>query len=337
VSSLRPVSGTADELLAALRDWDAAGDPDPLVVATSGSTGRPKGVVLSRRAMRASVDATHNRLGGPGQWLLDLPPTHVAGVQVLFRSVRAATEPVVDSDLVRAVGVMGPGRRYLSLVPTQLVRALRRPPELDALATLSAVLVGGGPLHPRVRRAAEDAGVPVVQTYGMSESCGGCVYDGVPLDGVRVRIDDGQVLLAGPVLFDGYEGEPERTADVLAHGWLRTADLGRLVEGGRLRIEGRVDDVVISGGVKVPALAVQRMLEQHPDVVEAAVLGVPDAEWGERVVAVVPAPAPALAELRDLVTPRAWAPRQLVVVESLPRLPNSKLDRLALRRLVPDA
>ncbi len=333
-SSLRPVRGSAEELLALLCEWEAADHPEPLVIETSGSTGRPKRVGLSRSAMRASAAATHDRLGGPGQWVLNLPPTYVAGVQVLFRSVVAGTDPVVAVDPAEALPRMTGPRGYLSLVPTQLVRHLRDDRQLDALTGFDTVLVGGGPLAPRTRAQAEDAGIRVVQSYGMSESCGGCVYDGVPLDGVAVKIDGaGQVLVSGPVLFEGYEGDPERTAEVLQDGWLRTADLGRLDDDGRLRILGRVDDVVVSGGVKVPAPAVEQQLSTHPDVEAVAVVGVPDAEWGQRVVACVVAAGerPALAELRDLVTPRTWAPRQLVVLDDLPLLANGKVDRLTLR------
>jgi O-succinylbenzoic acid--CoA ligase len=336
VSSLRPVSGTTAEVRELLEEWEAESDPAPLVVETSGSTGRPKRVVLSRGALRASADATHRRLGGPGQWLLNLPPVYVAGLQVVFRSLRAGVPPAEQHGSVAdAVEAMGGPRRYVSLVPTQLVRLLRDPAETRALTRFDAVLVGGGPLRPEVRREATVAGVRVVSTYGMSETCGGCVYDGLPLDGVAVRIDAaGEVLLAGPVLFEGYEGEPDRTRAVLDDGWLRTADVGRLDEDGRLQVLGRTDDVVISGGVKVPAVAVQQMLECHPAVDEAAVIGVPDPEWGERVVAVIAGVGlPALAELRDLVTPRPWAPREVVAVQALPRLANGKLDRVAVREI----
>ncbi len=336
MSSLRPVSGSTEEILALLRDWDAAPDPDPLVIETSGSTGRPKRVLLPRRALRASAEATQARLGGPGQWLLNLPASYVAGVQVLFRSVRAGTEPLTQTgSLADAVAAMTGPRRYVSLVPTQLVRLLRDPGETAALARFDAVLVGGGPLRPEVRAAAEADGVRVVQTYGMSETCGGCVYDGHPLDGVAVKVDAaGEVLVSGPVLFDGYDGDPERTAAVLAGGWFRTADLGTLDDDGRLRILGRVDDVVISGGVKVPALAVEQALAGHPAVGEVAVVGAPDPEWGEVVVAVVAATGPvALEELRVLVEPRTWAPRRLVLLDAVPRLANGKPDRVSLRGL----
>lgn len=334
-AGLRPVRGTAEELLDLLRGWRDADDPAPLVIETSGSTGRPKRVVLSRAAMLASVAATHERLGGPGQWVLDLPAHHVAGVQVLFRSVVAGLDPVVAGVPVAAAEAVTAERCYLSMVPTQLVRALRDEQVTDALTRFDTVLVGGGPLDPQVRRAAEERGVRVVQSYGMSETCGGCVYDGRPLDGVRLRIDDdGQVLVGGAVLFDGYDGEPDRTAEVLVDGWLRTADLGRITDDGRLEVLGRVDDVVISGGVNVPTPAVARMLRAHPAVEDAHVVGVPDPEWGSRVVAVVVAdPVPSLDELRDLVTPRAWAPRGLVRVDALPLLPNGKVDRLRVEEV----
>jgi o-succinylbenzoate---CoA ligase len=321
-SSLWPVSGDAEGILALLREWDAADDPRPLVIETSGSTGQPKRVMLSRDAMRASAAATHERLGGPGRWELNLPPTYVAGVQVLYRTLRAGDA----------------SRSYLSLVPTQLVRVLLSEQRVDEVRRFDAVLVGGGPLRPTVRSEAERRGICVVQTYGMSETCGGCVYDGVPLDGVEVRIDDGEVLLRGPILFDGYEGEPERTAAAFRDGWLVTSDLGHWAEDGRLRIDGRADGVIISGGVKVPAQSVAAMLavELHGAPVE--VIGVPDPEWGERVVMVVAANDPiSLEHMRDLVRPREWAPRQLVVVKELPMLRNGKPDRMAMRKLALDA
>ncbi|WP_457109090.1 AMP-binding protein [Marmoricola sp. URHA0025 HA25] len=341
MTSLWPVSGDAEGILALLRDWDAADSPRPLVIETSGSTGRPKRVLLSRDAMRASALATQERLGGPGQWVLNLPPTYVAGVQVLYRSVVAGTEPVVfgaADDYFSVRERISAGRAYVSLVPTQAVRILRDwsdGSDFPALARFDRVLVGGGPLDGSVRRELEDGGVRVIQTYGMSETCGGCVYDGVPFDGVEVRIDDhGHVLLRGPVLFDGYEGEPERTAAAFRDGWLLTNDLGHWARDGRLRIDGRLDDVIISGGVKVPAQAVAAMVARLPAVRAVEVVGVPDPEWGERVVAVAAARDPiSLSGVRDEVEPREWAPRQLVLVEELPLLANGKPDREAMKRL----
>lgn len=321
-----------------LREWDAAEAPAPLVIVTSGSTGRPKRVVLSRDAMRASALATQGRLGGPGQWVLNLPPSYVAGVQVLYRSVVAGTEPVPFLQSFAVTRDQIHGRSYAALVSTQLVRHLHESSNFAPLAAFDAVLIGGGPLDPRVRAEAEGHGIRIVQTYGMSETCGGCVYDGLPLDGAEVRISDGRVLLRGPMLFDGYEGEPDRTAAALREGWFRTDDLGHVDADGRLRIDGRADDMIISGGVKVPAQAVAAAVATHPTVMAVEIVGVPDPEWGERVVAVVVARDPiSLASVRDLVEPRTGAPRQLVVLDGFPLLPNGKVDRLALKRLAADA
>jgi O-succinylbenzoic acid--CoA ligase len=331
------VRGTADEILRLLRAWDAADDPAPLTVETSGSTGEPKRVVLSRAAMRASAEATAARLGGPGQWLLNLPPGYVAGLQVLFRSVRAGSEPVIQTDDLAsgAERLTGP-RRYVSLVPTQLHRVLVDPGETKALSTFDAVLVGGASLDPHLREQAQDAGVHIVATYGMSETCGGCVYDGLPLDGVAVKIGtDGRIRIGGPVVFDGYDGRPDRTRQVLEHGWFVTQDRGRIDEDGHLQVLGRVDDMVISGGVNVPANAVAARLRAHPDVRAAEVVGVPDDRWGQRVVAVVVGTLD-LDGARDWVAgqhPRAWAPRNLVHVDALPLLGNGKVDRIAVQRL----
>ncbi|HLN79083.1 MAG TPA: o-succinylbenzoate--CoA ligase [Nocardioidaceae bacterium] len=348
MTSLRPVRGTPDEVLSSLREWQAdPGSPEPLVIETSGSTGTPKRVVLSRAAMRASAYATASRLGGPGQWLLNLPATYVAGVQVLFRSVLAGTTPVLlddHPDFAAAAAAMDGERRYVSLVPTQLTRMLRSPRTVQALRGFDTVLVGGAAVEHSLRKRAADAGVRVVATYGMSETCGGCVYDGMPLDGVAVGVgSDGRVRIAGPVLFDGYDGQPGETSKVMQGDWFVTSDLGRLDPDGRLEVLGRVDDVIVSGGVKVPAGAVARRLREHPRVDAAEVLGVPDAEWGQRVVAVVVSQAdiaarnvPPLDDLRNWVSqvhPRTWAPRQLIRVREIPLLPNGKVDRLGLERI----
>ncbi len=326
-AGLRPVSGTTEELVPLLRGW-LDGD-DPLWIRTSGSTGRPKDVVLSPRAVRASAEATHARLGGPGQWLLAVPPTGVAGLQVVVRSLLTGLEPVTSLDAYTAE------RRYASLVPTQLHRILEAG-ESAPWAALDTVLVGGGPVRASLVERAADAGIHVVRTYGMSETCGGCVYDGVPLDGVRLRIDDGQVMVAGDVLFDGYLGAP-RTDE-----WFATNDRGEISDG-VLRVLGRVDDVVLSGGVNVPLPAVTEALHDADGVADALAVGVDDEEWGQKVVAlVVPADAVCLDavqldRLRDAVEgaghPRAWAPRGVVLVDAIPMLPNGKPDRLAAARL----
>jgi o-succinylbenzoate---CoA ligase len=203
------------------------------------------------------------------------------------------------------------------------------------------VLVGGGPVDAALKERARNAGVRLVSTYGMAETCGGCVYEGVPLDGVGLALAaDGRIRLAGPTLFDGYLDDPAATADVLVDGWFHTSDAGRLDEDGRLQVLGRVDDVVLSGGVNVPAAAVASRLREHPGVAAAEVLGVADPEWGNRVVAVVslvdPGQSLSLDDARAWVGekhPRSWAPREVIAVPELPMLANGKVDRLAVRSL----
>ena len=319
-----------------LRGWLAASEePAPLVVETSGSTGVPKRVLLSRRAVLASVTATERRLGGSGRWALALPPTYVAGIQVICRSLVAGHEPVLVDSHESLASSLEPGS-FLSLVPTQLHRLLDDPPAVAALRGLQTILLGGGPIDPALRRRAAEEGLRVVATYGSAETAGGCVYDGHPLDGVDVAVDaEGRIRISGPVLFDGYDGDPGLTSQVLVGGWFLTSDAGRLDEDGRLHVLGRVDDVVVSGGVNVPLPPVAARLRAHPEVTAAEVVGVPDPEWGQRVVAFVVTTGPvSLDEVRDWVAgahPRTWAPREVFCVDELPMLDNGKVDRMALR------
>jgi len=326
--------GTTVEVVGALTAWLTGLDDQPLVVETSGSTGRPKRVELSRRAVLASVSATARRLGGEGRWLLALPAGYVAGAQVVCRSVVAGEPPVLLEDHASVAAAVEAGRpAYASLVPTQLHRLLDDEDETRALGSLRTVLLGGGPIDPALRTRAADAGVRVVATYGSAETAGGCVYDGVALDGVGLATEpDGRLRVSGPTLFDGYEGDPELTARVLVDGWFRTEDAARIDEDGRLQVLGRLDDMVVTGGVNVPAPAVARRLREHPAVGAAEVLGVPDEEWGSRLVAFVVGEL-SLADARTWVAerhPRSWAPRQLVTVDELPLLANGKVDRVQL-------
>jgi o-succinylbenzoate---CoA ligase len=330
--------GTTGEIVAALSAWVTASDDEPLVVETSGSSGTPKRVLLSRDAVLASVAATTGRLGGEGRWLLALPASYVAGVQVVCRSVTAGEPPVLLDDhpsLVAAIEAGAP--TYASLVPTQLLRMLGSEEDVAALRTLRTVLVGGGPIDPALRSRASDAGVSVVATYGSAETAGGCVYDGLALDGVELATDgDGRLRISGPMLFDGYDGDPELTARVLVDGWFRTEDAARVDEDGRLHVLGRLDDMVVTGGVNVPAPAVALRLREHPGVWDVEVLGVPDEEWGSRLVAFVvgdPYVDVDLTTAREWVAevyPRSWAPRQVIAMDALPMLANGKVDRVQL-------
>lgn len=328
--------GTAPDVVARLRHWLDGPDHVRLVVATSGSTGCPKRVALTRSAVLASVAASTRRLGGGGPWVLALPASYVAGVQVVVRSLVAGHEPLLhDRD-----GWPAEEGWFTSLVPTQLHRLLADPAGAAALRRARTVLLGGGPIDPALRHRAEEEGVRVVATYGSAETAGGCVYDGVPLDGVAVALGDaGRIRVAGPVLFEEYVDDPALTAEALVDGWFLTSDAGRFDDDGRLVVVGRVDDVVVTGGVNVPAPAVAARLRDHPAVAAAEVLGVPDEEWGNRVVAFVVAPQGGLSleEARDWVAarhPRPWAPRQLVTLDEIPFLANGKPDRQALRARV---
>jgi o-succinylbenzoate---CoA ligase len=323
---------TDPRLLRALRAGEPVDDDVAVVVPTSGSSGEPKGVLLTADALRASASATAERLGGHGRWLLAIPPSRVGGLQVLVRSLLAGTSPVrlegptTAGSFEDAAAALGDGRRYVSLVPTQLRRLLGSP----ALRAFDAVLLGGAAAPEALLIEARQAGVAVVTTYGMSETSGGCVYDGKPLRGVEVEVGDGPIRVRGPVLAKAYRSGPLLEAD----GWFRTGDVGAWRDG-RLVVLGRADDVVVTGGEKVAPAAVEARLREHPSVVDAAVVGVPDEEWGQRVVAVVVLSGPlTLAEARDVVSgplPRAAAPRQLRVVDALPLLPSGKIDRMRLR------
>ena len=308
-----------------------------VVVATSGSTGQPKGTELSAAALLASARASLSRMGArPGErWLCCLPASHVAGIQVLVRSLVAGVAPVVSGRLTAAT-ILAADCSYASLVPTQLRRLLDAGADL---AGLRAILLGGAAIPAALLAAARAAGAAVITTYGMSETCGGCVYDGVPLDGVSAEAGpDGRIRIAGPVLFSGYRLRPEEFASARDGRWFITSDLGSVDAAGRLVVRGRADDMIITGGENVVAGEVAAVIGTCPGVREAAVVGRPDPEWGEIVTAFVvpadPAAPPALAAIRAYARgklPAHAAPRALVLLARLPLLPSGKPDLERLR------
>ncbi|BBZ10612.1 O-succinylbenzoic acid--CoA ligase [Mycobacterium branderi] len=341
-----PLSGAASAL-PPLGIGDFIDDDVALVATTSGTTGPPKGALLTADALTASASATHDRLGGPGRWLLALPPYHIAGVQVVVRSVVAGTVPVemdVSSGfdvagLPAEVRRLGSGRRYASLVAAQLAKALMDSAAAEALASLDAVLIGGGPAPRPVLDAAVRAGISVVRTYGMSETAGGCVYDGVPLAGVQVRVDaDGRIVIGGATLAKGYRNpvDPDPFAEP---GWFRTEDIGVLDDSGVLTVLGRADEAISTGGLTVLPQPVEAALRTHPAVADCAVFGVADDRLGQRVVAAVvvanDCAAPTLDALRAHLAGTldvTAAPRELHIVEALPMRGIGKVDRQALVR-----
>ncbi|KQR86760.1 AMP-binding protein [Microbacterium sp. Leaf179] len=334
------------------------------VVTTSGSTGVPKSVLLSRNALISSAYATAARIG-EGAWLLAVPATYVAGAQVLVRALLADREPAVVAGPFRpepfAAAALGMashenGARvptYTSLVPAQLQRLLDAadtdPTVAKALRSFEAVLIGGQALAPTVRERAETAGVRIVRTYGSTETSGGCVYDGVPLDGVEVALVDGEVRLTGSMLADGYLGDPARTASVFPSDdagtrWYRTGDGGEVVDG-VLSVTGRLDNVIVSGGVNVSLDRVEAAVRGIAGLESAVVVPVADATWGQGSAVVVPRPTPAadaelLERVRAVVADAVGAPARpsrLVVVDELPTLSSGKPDRAAVRaRLAQD-
>ncbi|MFK4837648.1 AMP-binding protein [Microbacterium sp. ZW T2_14] len=334
-----------------------------VVVTTSGSTGIPKSVVLGRDALTASAMATADRIGD-GAWLLALPASYVAGLQVLVRALIAGREPAILSgaftpqSFSAAALLMVSSERgervptYTSLVPAQLSKLLDAAAQdstvLGALRSFETILVGGQALPAATLERAEAAGARIVRTYGSTETSGGCVYDGVPLANVRVRVEHGEVQVSGPTLAEGYLGDHERTDAAFFRErdgtrWYRTGDAG-IFDDGVLRVRGRIDNVIVSGGVNISLDRVERIVRGIPGLDTAVVVGVPDERWGEASVVVASrgealrrSEAVQLQEARAAVQAEIGAharPSRLVLVDELATLPSGKPDREAIRRAV---
>ncbi|MDN5767160.1 MAG: o-succinylbenzoate--CoA ligase [Humibacillus sp.] len=357
-----PYAATSDRPV--IDRGDVVGLPDDLavVVATSGSTGNPKRALLTAGAVERSAWATHQVLGGSGAWLLAMPGHHIAGLQVLLRSIVAGVAPVVldlrhgfspaafTAAASRVTATDTARSRYTAIVPTQLARLLDDPEGTEALRGFDAVLVGGAATPASLADRARRAGVPVRLTYGMSETAGGCVYDGAPLPVSRVHIDnDHHIVLGGDTVAHGYLGDPDRSADAFAVDvdgvrWFRTDDLGHFDDNELLVVDGRADDVINSGGVKItPGVVEDAMLRHLPEVLDVVVVGLPDREWGEIVCAAVtlvdPAGQVAERSVRDRlrgILPDAALPRRVLALTSLPQRGPGKPDREAVRRVMHD-
>lgn len=358
----------------------ALASPAGLVIQTSGTLGAPKLVRLSAEALRSSAEATLQVLGGPGQWLVALSPTVVAGAQMLVRSILADTTPVVLSGqfdaeaFLSAAQQLSGDRRYTSLVPVQLARLLEHcdehPDAVEILRRFDAILVGGQALEPALREKALASGLTIIRTYGGTETAGGCVYEGVPIGDTVIRIAGGEVLIAGSCLADGYDNDPELTrarftvepgvSDEAAFGapapsirWFHTRDSGQLFtdDSGqqRLRITGRLDRVLISGGVKVSLDALEAVVRECRGWGSAFIVAVPDHEWGERPVVVLEQgeessrkhepDADSFDQVRAHVEARMGrvaVPDRFALVQEIPRLPSGKPDLHTLADAVSD-
>ena len=293
---------------------------DALVVATSGTSGEPRGVVLTHAAVAASAQATSRRISvvGDDTWLACLPLSHVGGLSVVTRALVTGAALVVHDgfDAGRVEAEARRGATLVSLVATALQR-------IDP--TLFRCIVLGG-AHPP-----EDRPHNVVTTYGMTETGSGVVYDGIPLDGVDVRVDgDDEIHLRCPMLLRCYRDGSSPLID----GWLTTGDLGEIDPAGRLVVHGRREELIITGGENVWPAPVEAAIRTHPGVLDVTVTGVPDPDWGQRVVAWIVATdltaEPTLASIRAVCTaslPAFMAPKEVCIVAALPTTTSGKVVR----------
>ena len=316
-----------------------------LVVETSGSTARPKRVALSADALLASAAASASAIGGSGQWLLALPVHYIAGLNVLVRSIVSELEPVAVGGsfdplafVAAELSMSEDAPHFTALVPAQLTRILAEPQAAAAAGRFERILLGGQAAPASLLDAAREAGLRVTTTYGSSETSGGCVYDGTPIGNTSVRITAGEVELSGAVLAEGYLDDDERTSaafvDDAGTRWYRTGDSGTFVDG-TLTVTGRLDDVLISGGIKVSLGELEAVVRALPGHSEAVVVRVPSERWGEVPVVVTTRPlelevvrATARAALGA-----AAAPARVLVVDAIPVLDSGKPDRVRLQRL----
>ena len=322
---------------------DQVADDVALIVESSGSTGIPKRITLSRAALLASCRASDLALTGgaptgTSQWLLALPINYIAGINVLLRSLVAETQPVIMNTALpftaeafgRSAGFMTAPQRFVSLVPTQLQRLIAAAKSdhylLAQLRRFEAILVGGQATDLALLQSAKDLGLRVVRSYGSAETSGGCVYDGKPLDGVELGIGDaGQIKIRGAVLAKG-------VAD--AAGWYQTNDLGEIGADGRLKVLGRSNRVLNSGGLKISLDLIEEAVRGIGGVVEAAAIAVNDNEWGERA-AIIYVGSPEVADFiaADALSQLGPAakPVRVIRVDALPRLTSGKPDYQALK------
>lgn len=376
--ALLPVAAEASVMLTALRSaLDGSGpavlplqtgaqaaattvdDRVALVIETSGSTGIPKRVALSAQALLASAEGSAVALGGPeagahsSQWVLALPTHYIAGVNVLLRSIVAGTEPVLmpagsfDAEtFCRRVDSLTADTGFAALVPAQLQQLVDAAETSDAvrdvLASLGGLLVGGQATRSALLDRSAALGIRVVRSYGSSETAGGCLYDGVPFSGVGTRLVDGELELSGPVLAEGYLGEPDRTAASFpvrdGARWYRTGDTAEIVDG-VVRVTGRADNVIISGGINISLDRVQAVVRSVQGLDDALLVAVPDARFGQ-ASAIVVAGSPTIGDdalLHDARSAvesaigRAARPARLSRVGAVPLLASGKPDIATIR------
>ena len=330
------------------------------IIYTSGTTGRPRGAVLTVANFAASARASAANLGvrDDDRWLAVLPLFHVGGLSILLRSAMQGTCAVVHERFDAAAVTRAIDEDHItivSLVSVMIQRLLDERGDRPFPSSLRAVLAGGGPVPPTLLERCARAGMPVMQTYGLTEAASQVATlspadalarigsAGRPLEGTAIRIHggvEGEILVRGPTVMAGYFDDPDATSRAIVDGWLHTGDIGRLDDDGYLYVLDRRDDLIVTGGENVYPAEVEGVLAAHPSVEEAAVIGTPDDIWGQQVAAFVRFKAGATASI-DALT--AWCrerlagykvPRVVHIVDAaLPRTAAGKLQRSALRKL----
>jgi len=303
-----------------------------LLIETGGSTGEPKIVALSSDAMKSSAALSNQALGAVkgDRWSLSLPLNHIAGVNQILRAIDLGSDPV-ESDA-----------SFISIVPTQLYRALEQQDLFfDQLKSAKQVLIGGAMIPMQLVERASEHGINLVASYGMTEMCGGCIYNGRALPGVAIEIRDaGRIALSGPMRAIGYLNNPVANGEAFVGEWFLTSDAGALDRNGILQVIGRVDDVIISGGEKISPNEVTKILQGYFPAYEIYVIGIPDEEWGQSLRVVMAnnkssdgSQKISLQNIRDIVggaLGKVAAPRSLLLLSEIPTKENGKVDLAAL-------
>ena len=319
---------------------EASVEPEiAVIVATTGSTGSAKSVAISASSLIASARAAHKYLGAKSgqRWSLLLPIDHIAGINVLVRSIELGTATIDNRQIGNRVGEPYTPAEFLSIVPTQLHRALNGDQLLlEHLRAAKKVLVGGAKTNEHLVRDARLQNIEIVTTYGMSEMCGGCVYDGHPLEGVESRITEtGLIQLRGPSMASGYLNAPELWQELTKDGWFTTSDLGELSDS-HLEILGRSDDQIITGGKKVSLAVVESTASEVFPEINFTAFAVADAEWGEKLCLAADKSFDN-DRLRQVLVQRFGpqaAPKEILIVAALPMMGIGKPDRRALEALI---
>jgi O-succinylbenzoic acid--CoA ligase len=300
-----------------------------LVVNTSGSTAESKLVAISDAALIASTNASHKYLGAvPGDsWSLLLPTTHIAGLNVLIRATALGSRVIDNRNTTNYVDA-----DFISIVPTQLYKALTSDAKLlEHLTTAEAVLVGGGPVSDKLKKEAAIKHVKIVTTYGMTEMSGGCVYNQKPLDGVEVKLtSEGLIKLTGPMIASGYLSEKGELTSVGTDGWFESTDIGE-VSAGFLKVNGRSDEVIISGGENISLILVEEKIRELIPNQEIIAFALPDEVWGEKLCLGSTSNL-SIEEIKKSIG-SLLSPKEVFLFEQIPTTSIGKPDRRAAKNL----